>query len=194
MTTTAETILVTAHTALVLIDLQAFTAYLPTAPLPATEVVCNAARLAKACRTAGVLVVQVNATLGVGGGVALANPPSDLPAPTAALPDGWDAIPAELGPDPADVVVAKWGWDGFHGTDLDLQLRRRGIDTIILGGIATNVGVESSARSAREHGYRQIFAADLLSAFTEAEHTTTLAMFARIGHVRTVRQIEDALR
>jgi nicotinamidase-related amidase len=44
--------------------------------------------------------------------------------------------------------VTKHQWGAFYGTDLDVQLRRRGIQTIVLGGVATNIGVESTARQA----------------------------------------------
>jgi len=58
----------------------------------------------------------------------------------------------------------------FHGTELDLQLRRRQIRAIVLGGIATNMGVESTARSAAEHGYELVIAEDLCSALDADMH------------------------
>ena len=56
----------------------------------------------------------------------------------------WAEIIPELGPEPGDFVITKRQWGAFYGTDLDLQLRRRNIDTIVLCGIATNFGVESA--------------------------------------------------
>ena len=57
--------------------------------------------------------------------------------------------------------MTKRQWGAFYGTDLDLQLRRRGVRTIVLGGIATSIGVESTARSAWEHGYELVICEDL---------------------------------
>ena len=64
-------------------------------------------------------------------------------------------------PAPTDLVITKRQWGAFHGTELDLQLRRRGIRCIVLGGIATNIGVESTARAALELGYELVIAEDM---------------------------------
>src|SRR3954447_14987872 len=132
-----ELTLIPAATALVLVDLQAFTVALPTVPRPGGEVLTAAAAVAHGVRASGALVVHVVASLGRDGGQALWQPTTDVASPAMQLPEGWDAIPPELGPAPGDVIVTKWGWDGFHGTDLDLQLRRRGIRTLLIGGIAS---------------------------------------------------------
>jgi len=183
-----------ATTAFVVVDLQAFTQGAPTTPRPGTDVVKAAAKLAEGVRAAGSLVVHVVASLGVGAGVVLLHPPVDTPVPAMSLPDGWDAIPAPLGPDSADVIVTKWGWDGFHGTDLDVQLRRRGITTLAVGGIATNIGVESTARHAYELGYAQVFVEEAMAAFTEHEHRTAVeTVFPRIGRVRSAEAVLAAL-
>jgi nicotinamidase-related amidase len=70
---------------------------------------------------------------------------------------GWAEFVPELEVSTDDYVVTKRQWGAFFGTDLDLQLRRRGIDTIVLGGISTNIGVESTAREAFQYSYQQIF-------------------------------------
>jgi nicotinamidase-related amidase len=109
-------------------------------------------------------------------------------------PPDWSEIVPELEPEKADVVVTKRQWGAFYGTDLDLQLRRRGIDTIILCGISTNVGVESTARDAYERGYQQIFVEDAMSARATEEHTHTVStVFARIGRVRSTAEVLAAL-
>jgi nicotinamidase-related amidase len=72
---------------------------------------------------------------------------------------------------------------------LDIQLRRRGIDTIVLCGIATNIGVESTAREAFQHGYNQIFITDAMTTFTKEEHEASLTyIFPRIGQLRTTEE------
>ncbi|MGA2664710.1 MAG: isochorismatase family protein, partial [Nitrososphaerales archaeon] len=93
-----------------------------------------------------------------------------------------------------DIVIGKKQWGAFYGTELDLQLRRRKIDTIVLCGIATNVGVESTARFAYEYGYQQVFASDAMAAMSAEAHAGALKYtFARIGRVRTTAQVLDAL-
>jgi Isochorismate hydrolase len=115
--------------------------------------------------------------------------PASIPA------DYFDLVPA-LAPEAGDLVVTKRQWGAFYGTDLELQLRRRGLKTLILTGIATNFGVESTARFAFELGFEQIFVSDAISAASEAAHDASLAVFARMGHVRpadvVVQSIETA--
>jgi len=82
----------------------------------------------------------------------------------------------------------------FYGTELDLQLRRRGVDTIILCGISTNAGVESTARDAYERGYQQVFVEDAMAARDAEEHRHTVTtLFPRIGRVRSTEDVLAAL-
>ena len=98
----------------------------------------------------------------------------------------WAQIVPELGPKKGDLVITKRQWGAFYGTELDLQLRRRGIATIVLCGISTNIGVESTARFAYEYGYQQIFVEDASAARTEPEHVHSMTtIFPRMGRVRT---------
>jgi nicotinamidase-related amidase len=100
---------------------------------------------------------------------------------------------SELGPKPGDFLVTKHQWGAFHGTELELPLRRRGITTIVLCGIATNIGVESTARFAFEYGYNQIFVEDAMSALSVEEHTFTISkIFPRLGLARKTEDIFPA--
>lgn len=81
----------------------------------------------------------------------------------------------------------------FYGTDLELQLRRRGIDTIVLCGISTNIGVESTARNAWELGFSLIIAEDACSAASAEQHRQHDSHFPRIARVRSVEEILQAL-
>lgn len=184
-----------ARTALVLIDLQHGIVAMPTVPLGGPEVVANAARLARACREAGVLVVLVRVTPSPDRRDAL-RPPADAPTPSRGdLPADWAEIMPELGPVPGDLVVTKRQWGAFYGTELDLQLRRRGVTTIILGGISTDIGVESTARAAYELGYAQVFALDATAARSATGHAHAVdEMMPRMGRVRTVDEIIAAVR
>lgn len=69
-----------------------------------------------------------------------------------------------------DFVIDKRHFSAFVGTDLDLQLRRRGIDTIVLGGVATHIGVDTTARDAYQLNYNQFFVTDMMSAQNETLH------------------------
>ncbi|NPD66602.1 isochorismatase family protein, partial [Acetobacteraceae bacterium] len=75
----------------------------------------------------------------------------------------------------------------------NLQLRRRGITTIVLGGIATNMGVESTARAAHEHGYAVVIAEDLTTTMTDEMHRFAIdRVFPLLGRVTTADGIELA--
>ena len=117
------------------------------------------------------------------------NPQLDQAPSVASRPEGWDELVPELGVLEKDYVVTKRQWGAFFGTDLDLQLRRRGIDTIVLCGIATNIGVETTAREAFQYGYSQIFITDAMATFSPEAHEATIKyIFPRIGKMRTTEQ------
>jgi nicotinamidase-related amidase len=191
-----ETKLEPAKTALVVIDLQRGIVGMPAAPHASAEVVARAARLAAALRTAGGTVVLVHVTPSPDGKDGL-RPITDLPAAGGGGPPPreWSEIVPELGAEAGDIIITKRQWGAFYGTELDLQLRRRGIDTILLCGISTSMGVESTARDAFERGYTQIFVEDAMAARDAAEHVHTVAtLFPRIGRVRTTAEVLAALK
>jgi len=171
-------------TALVVIDLQKGIAGRTTAPYAAAQVVQNAATLAGAFRKRGLPVFLVRVTPSADGRDAL-HPNADLIWPAQTPPPGWADLVPELGPEPGDFIVTKRQWGAFYGTDLDLQFRRRGLTTMVLCGIATNIGVESTARFAFEYGYQQVFAEDAMTALSAEEHTHSITkIFPRLGRVR----------
>ena len=91
-------------------------------------------------------------------------------------------------------MILKRQWGAFYGTDLDLQLRRRGLATIILCGVATEFGVESTARDAYERGYEQVFACDAMTGRTAESHANAVErIFPRMGRVRRTEEIIAAL-
>ena len=101
----------------------------------------------------------------------------------------------ELKAEISDIIITKRQWGAFYGTELDLQLRRRGVDTIILCGISTNVGVESTARDAFERGYQQIFVEDAMAAREAEDHRHTAnTLFPRIGRIRSTEDVLAALK
>lgn len=173
-------------TALVVIDLQRGIVAMDTAPCPSTHVVANCVRLVDAWRAAGKPVCLVHVDFL---GPDMLRPETDAPA-MQAPPAGWADFVPELRVSDSDIVITKRQWGAFHGTELDLQLRRRGIRRIVLCGIATSVGVESTARDAYELGYHQIFAEDAMASRTAEEHRSTVNnIFPRIGRVRSTDEI-----
>jgi len=169
--------------ALVLIDLQKGVLAMPVVPHTAAQVYERSMQLAKRFHAAAATVVWVRVSFAANLADALALP-VDRPTNYAALPAGWDELPEP--PPASDLVITKRHWGAFHGTELDLQLRRRGIRRIVLGGIATNVGVESTARSAAEHGYELVIAEDLCSCVSAETHAFSFKhVFPRIARVTT---------
>jgi nicotinamidase-related amidase len=176
-------------TALVVIDLQKGIVGRQTAPYASDFVVKNAAALAEAFRKIGMPVFLVRVAFSPDGKDVL-RPLVDTPWPAQTPPPGWTDIVPEMGPKPGDFVITKHQWGAFYGRELDLEFRRRGITTMVLCGIATNIGVESTARFAFEYGFNQIFAEDAMSAMSAEEHTFTVAkIFPRIGLVRKTAAI-----
>ena len=169
-----------ATTALVLIDLQNGIVGMDLAPRSGREVVATATDMAARFRAARAPVVLVHVEL-----TPTLAPPQAVDEPMASLapPPGWSDYVDGLVHD-GDVLVTKHHWGAFTGTDLDLQLRRRGIGRIVLGGIATNFGVESTARSAWELGYELVIPEDLCtSANADAHRFAFGSIFPRIARV-----------
>jgi nicotinamidase-related amidase len=182
------------ETALILIDLQKGILGRQTAPHSASDVLARSVRLAERFRGAGGLVVLVHVSFSPDRGDRL-TPPTDEPPPPAATQPGWDEISPELGRDPKDIVITKRQWGAFYGTQLDLQLRRRAITTIVIGGIATNFGVESTARDAFEHGYALVFVEDAMAGLSNEAHSFAIhTIFPRIGRIRSTEQVLAALK
>ena len=182
-------------TALVIIDLQKGIAAMgrQLAPYSVETVVKNAASLADAFRKNGMPVFLVHV---------MASPAESLSAISdeqpwkrdGSMPSDWADFVPELGQTPTDIIITKKQWGAFYGTDLELRLRRRGISTIVLCGISTTHGVESTARFAYEYGFQQIFAEDAMSAMTNEMHSASVNnVFKRIGRVRATTEILEAL-
>jgi nicotinamidase-related amidase len=178
------------RTALVAIDLQNMIVSRQTQPHEARLVVERAAQLASALRAKGGFIVWVRVA-GSADGKDRLHPVCDQPwTPPRELPPDANEYVSALPIQPSDHLVTKRQWGAFYGTDLDLQLRRRGLTTIVLTGIATNFGVESTARDAFELGYEQIFVEDAMSALAAAQHEHTVThIFPRMGRVRRAAEV-----
>jgi nicotinamidase-related amidase len=180
-------------TALVVIDLQKGIVARDTKPHASKDIVARAAKLADTFRGRKLPVVLVHVAFAPDRSDALKQT-VDSPNPPAQLPPDWSDFVGELGPRDGDILITKRQWGAFYGTDLDLQLRRRGVKTIVLCGIATNFGVESTARDAWERNYEIIFAEDAMGSFDEESHSFAIRkIFPRLGRVRATEEVLTSL-
>jgi nicotinamidase-related amidase len=178
-------------TALVVIDLQNFIVGMkPHAPYTADQVVENAAKLAKKFTEKDAFVVFVRVSFSPDGKDNF-RPRTDAPPRTAQFPEGWDVLVPELQAFHDAHIVTKKQMGAFYGTDLDLQLRRRGIDTVVLCGISTIYGVDTTAREAFSHGYHGVYIEDAMTCSAK-EHQDFVCknIFPLMGKIRKTDEIE----
>jgi nicotinamidase-related amidase len=191
----SDLVLDPARTAVVVIDLQKGITRFEGAPHSTASVIANAVALLFAARAVGAQPFLVHVGFSLKGSDAVHVLSDEPMRATGNLPPDFSDLLPELNRQPEDVVILKRQWGAFYGTDLELQLRRRSIKTIILCGIATEFGVESTARDAHERGFEQIFAHDAMTARNAESHANTIGhIFPRIGRVRTTKEIVAALR
>jgi nicotinamidase-related amidase len=172
--------------ALLVIDLQKGVVAIPTVH-PINEIVQRAASLAAAFRRHGLPVVLVNA-VGRAPGRTEAGRPSITPSPD------WAELVDELQPQPEDHLVTKVRWGAFHGTSLDTYLRDSRATQVVLTGISTSAGVESTARGAYEHGYNVVLAIDAMTDSDAARHQNSVErIFPRLGETAATSEILDML-
>src|SRR5579863_6505595 len=170
--------------ALVLIDLQRGILGYTLTPHSATDVVTRAAQLAAAFREKGGTVVYVRVDMADTLRLPVDAPTRDPNAPPP--PPSASEIDPKSGYQAGDLLITKRQWGAFYGTELDQQLRRRAIRTIVLGGVSTNFGVESTARAAFDRGYEILFVEDAMSSINATTHTFAVQnIFPRMGRVRT---------
>ncbi len=178
-------------TALILIDLQKGIVSMPLSPREGEMVAKTGSDLADRFRAFGAPVVLVNVAWSKDGGDTLKQ---SVDRPEAQPPGGRPTDWSDLVPQivrPGDIHVTKHNWGAFYGTDLDVQLRRRGIKTVAIGGIATNIGVESTARQAHEHGYDVVIAEDATTSFSAEWHQFSVsAILPMISRVMNSADIE----
>ena len=94
-----------------------------------------------------------------------------------------------------DLLITKRQWGAFYGTELDQLLRRRGVKTLVMAGIATNFGVESTARAGFDRGYAMVFAEDAMTSMSAEMHGFSVQhVFPIMGRVRTAAEVAEALR
>ena len=183
-----------AHTCLLLFDFLVGHVQRDTARYQ--PVIANAARLLAAARSAGAMVAYARADHRADGGTTaqtLHDSGPKAPLITSGTPEA-EIVP-ELAPRPGEYQAPKHRWSAFHGTYLELALRARGADTIILCGGSTEIGVSSTAYAARDLDYNLVIASD---ACTSAKHEVQAQLmrevFPRLARVRTSLQIMEMLK
>lgn len=162
------------------------------APHPSGEVVAHTGQLAEAFTEKGAFIVLVRVSSL--DGKDMLRPITDLEMPPRPLPEGWDSCVPELARFTGSHTITKRQLGAFHGTELDLQLRRRSIDTIVLCGISTSLGVDTTAREAYQLGYHQIFVEDAMTAGEQEEHDYVCKyIFPRMGRIRSTAEVIQML-
>ena len=180
------------QTALVLIDLQKGITRLPTIH-PTELVVANASRLAAAFRAYGLPVILVRVAYSADEADRLRLRVASARAIGPLSPD-YSELEKALDQQPSDILITKRQWGAFFGTGLDLQLRRRRATGIVLAGIATSMGVESTARQAFEHGYNVTIAVDAVTDLNADAHARSLDwIFPMLGELGTTDEILSLL-
>jgi nicotinamidase-related amidase len=173
--------------ALVVIDLQKGIAGMPTVH-PMAEIIGRTAQLARAFRKRGLPVVLVNVT-------GMAPGRTDTPRPSFAFADDWAELVPGLEQQPHDHLVTKERWGAFIGTPLDQYLRGHGVTQIVLAGVATSIGVESTARSAYDHGYNVVLVTDAMTDRDATAHQHSVEkIFPRLGETTTTGELLTRLK
>jgi nicotinamidase-related amidase len=186
-----------AKTALVVIDLQKGLAKLPTVHSFA-DIAANARRLAHAFRAATLPVAWVRVAFAPDRADAL-RLRTDAPPRLLSNDAEFFELIEEIDRQPGDLVITKRQANAFYGTELDLQLRRRGVTGIVLAGVSTSGGVDGTARAANERAYNVTFANDAMTDLDAAAHELVLTkLFPRLGEVDStdaiVRMVASATR
>jgi nicotinamidase-related amidase len=154
------------NTALLLIDLMPRIIDLPLQPYDGQSVLGNCLKLAEAFRDKKLPVIAVRV---------------DRPNVAEQPPGSELHVQIE-----ADVVIVKHSWGAFYGTSLDEELRARGVKNVVIAGIATNMGVESTARAADDHGYEVTFVEDAMTGVHAHAHQFAVEyVFPKLGTVTT---------
>ena len=105
--------------------------------------------------------------------------PRELLAKEKDDPHGREIVDG-LKPERGDIVFQKRRPDGFVGTDLELMLRNRGIEAIVIGGVATEGGVEGTARTGRNLGYDMLVLRDGCGSRSRENHDLALKLMERM--------------
>jgi nicotinamidase-related amidase len=178
-------------TALVVIDLQKGIVGRPIVPHTAPEILERSSRLAKAMREKGGTVVYVRVDFNDFLRLPVDQPPA---IPDGPLPAELSEIVPEAGILPDDALVTKRHHGAFAGTQLESLLKAHDVETVVICGISTSVGVESTARQGTGLGFAFVVAEDACGAMALEEHDYAVkTIFPRLAKVRSTDEVIAAL-
>jgi nicotinamidase-related amidase len=173
--------------ALIVVDLQKGMLGRPTVH-PLAEVVGRSSQIARAFREKGLPVVLIHVT-----GTAPGR--TDAGRPNFALPPDWMELVPQLEQQEGDLVISKQRWGAFIGTTLDHDLREQGVTQVLVTGIATSAGVESTARSAYDFGYNVVLVVDAMTDRDAENHRHSVEkIFPRLGETTQTEEVLRMLR
>jgi nicotinamidase-related amidase len=182
----ASVMIIDSKAALVVIDLQKGIVSLP-AVHPIGDVVKHASALANAFRRRNLPVVLVNVDSGAPGRTERARRMTEFPA-------GWTDLVPELNRQPQDHLVTKQTWGAFTNTDLEAHLKTLGVTQVVIAGVSTSAGVESTARHAYELGFNVALATDAMTDMNPDAHDNSITrIFPKLGETGTTEGIIDLL-
>jgi nicotinamidase-related amidase len=171
------------NTALIVIDLQKGIAS-GTFIHPIADIVNRTRALIDVFRANNLPVVLVN----VAGRAPGRTEQAPRNSPTFA--EGWTDLLPQLNRQPSDITVTKRSWGAFATTDLEAQLKTRGVTQVVVTGVATSVGVESTARQAYEQGFNLTLALDAMTDIREEAHDYSIKnVFPRLGETGSTHEI-----
>ena len=108
--------------------------------------------------------------------------------------EGWTDLLPQLDRQPSDIVVTKRSWGAFATTDIERQLKERGVTQVVVAGVATSVGVEATARQAYEQGFNVTLAQDAMTDLREEAHAYSIQnVFPRLGETGSTQEIISLL-
>jgi nicotinamidase-related amidase len=171
------------QTALIVVDLQKGLMASPVIH-PIAGVIAQSRALADAFRKRGLPVVLVNVAGTAPGRT------EQPPRSTTQFPAGWTDLIPELNQQPGDIAVTKYSWGAFASTNLEAQLKALGVTQVVVTGVATGTGVESTARQAYEAGFNVTLATDAITDTRLEAHDYSLnSVFPRLGETGTTQDI-----
>jgi nicotinamidase-related amidase len=174
-------------TALLVVDLQKGIVGMPTVH-PIDGVIRNSVALLEAFRERQLPVVLINVDGGPAGR-------AEQSFSTRGMPAGWTDLIAELKQQPGDHLVTKQTRGAFTHTDLEKYLRDNGVTQVVITGVATGAGVESTARHAHELGFNVTLAIDAMTdRDPDVHHNSVTRIFPKISETGTTQEILDLLR
>lgn len=175
--------------ALIVVDLQKGVLTLPAAH-PVEQIITRSAELARAFRAHEFPVVLVNVVGGAPGRTDASQAASTSGQSRPTLPPQWADLADELDPQPDDHHITKKTWGAFHNTSLHAHLKDLGVTQVFLTGVATSIGVESTARSAHEHGYHVVLVTDAMTdRDADAHQNSVQRIFPRLGETATTEEV-----